>query len=255
MNLNRFRQFGIGPIGMVLLLTAIPAPAGADVAHLRSGATLDIIGFTVDRGWVVLDLAGGGQMALPQDQIVEIRRTETPIAEPHRGLPTEETRRLPSAAETLTSEPAPITAESPRDAAARGTGAAPGPGADRSAFVDLASRIAREHDVAVDLVLAVIHVESSYDPRAVSPRGAVGLMQLMPRTARRFDVRDPLDPQENVKGGVLYLKELLDRYSGQVRLALAAYNAGEEAVERFGGIPPYRETIQYVERILREMKR
>jgi soluble lytic murein transglycosylase-like protein len=114
----------------------------------------------------------------------------------------------------------------------------------------MASHIARRHGVDESLVHAVIQVESRYDAFAVSPRGAMGLMQLMPRTAARFDVDNVFDPVENVDAGVRYLKELLERYSGQQRLALAAYNAGEEAVERYSGIPPYRETIDYVRRVL-----
>jgi soluble lytic murein transglycosylase-like protein len=82
----------------------------------------------------------------------------------------------------------------------------------------------------------------------------MGLMQLMPETAARFQVENAFDPVANVDGGVRYLKELLERYSGEWRLVLAAYNAGEEAVERFAGIPPYRETVQYVDRVLREVK-
>jgi soluble lytic murein transglycosylase-like protein len=115
----------------------------------------------------------------------------------------------------------------------------------------MAARIARRHGVAENLVQAVIEVESRYDPFAVSPRGAMGLMQLMPKTASRLAVTDVFDPVQNVDGGVRYLKELLERYSGQVRLALAAYNAGEDAVERYSGIPPYRETIDYVRRVQR----
>jgi len=99
-------------------------------------------------------------------------------------------------------------------------------------------------------VKAVIHAESDFVPYAVSPKGALGLMQLMPATARRHGVWRVFDPRENVEGGVRYLRFLLDRYAGNVRLALAAYNAGEGAVDRYGGIPPYRETQEYLERVL-----
>jgi len=99
------------------------------------------------------------------------------------------------------------------------------------------------------LVRAVIQVESAYQPTARSPKGAMGLMQLMPSTARRYAVRDPYDPTSNIDAGTRHLKMLLDRFD--LSLALAAYNAGEAAVERFRGIPPYRETQEYVRQVLR----
>ena len=114
----------------------------------------------------------------------------------------------------------------------------------------LVRRAAGLLDVEPELIHAVIRQESGYDPYAVSRKGAKGLMQLMPATAKRFGVKDVFDPAENVQGGVKYLRQLLDRYDGDRRLALAAYNAGEGAVDRFGGIPPYRETQDYVDRIV-----
>ena len=100
------------------------------------------------------------------------------------------------------------------------------------------------------LVHAVIGAESAFNPWAVSRKGAQGLMQLMPRTASALGVRDSFNPRDNIEGGVRHLGYLLDRYSGNVSLALAAYNAGEGAVDYYGGIPPYPETQQYVQRIL-----
>ncbi len=100
------------------------------------------------------------------------------------------------------------------------------------------------------LVEAIVAVESSFDPRAISPKGAIGLMQLMPQTASRYDVSDPFDPQENLTGGTRYLRDLLSRFGGDLPQALAAYNAGEAAVFKYQGIPPYRETREYIQKVL-----
>ena len=113
-------------------------------------------------------------------------------------------------------------------------------------IIDLA---ARQNELPAALVKAVIAAESAFDPEAVSHAGAQGLMQLMPATAQTLGVSDPLRPDQNVRGGVRYLRELVDRY-GDLSLALAAYNAGPTAVDRYGGIPPYRETRAYVKRVL-----
>lgn len=116
--------------------------------------------------------------------------------------------------------------------------------------------VAREQDLAPQLLHAVIAVESGFDANAVSRKGAMGLMQLMPATARRFNVADPFDPRQNLAGGASYLKWLLGRFGGDLQLALAAYNAGENAVVRAGlQIPPFEETRAYVPRVLRHMQR
>ena len=108
---------------------------------------------------------------------------------------------------------------------------------------------AATHNVHVDLVRAIIQVESDYDHLAVSSKGAQGLMQLMPDTARRFGVANSFDPRDNIFGGVKYLRFLLDLFGGDLALVAAAYNAGENAVLRYNGVPPYRETQGYVEKV------
>jgi len=108
---------------------------------------------------------------------------------------------------------------------------------------------AQRHDVDPNLVRALIQVESNFDAHAVSRKGAVGLMQLMPSTARTLNVSNPFDPQQNVDGGVRHLKRLLQDFNGDVKLSLAAYNAGASAVARSNGVPPYAETRRYVRRI------
>jgi len=119
-----------------------------------------------------------------------------------------------------------------------------------TAYDGLIQTEAKKHGVDAALVSAVIRAESNYEPRALSRKGARGLMQLMPATARRLSVQKPFDPASNVAGGVRYLKELLERFHHRPELVLAAYNAGEKAVETYGGVPPYRETIGYVKKIL-----
>jgi soluble lytic murein transglycosylase-like protein len=117
-------------------------------------------------------------------------------------------------------------------------------------IVKLVQKLAPQYDVRPELAVAVIEAESNFDPRARSAKHAQGLMQLIPQTAKRFGVRDVLDPNDNVRGGLAYLRWLLSYYRGRVPLVLAAYNAGEDAVDRFRGIPPYPETQRYVRRIM-----
>jgi soluble lytic murein transglycosylase-like protein len=115
---------------------------------------------------------------------------------------------------------------------------------------DLAAATARRHGLDPDLVTAVVSVESGFRPQAVSPKGAQGLMQLMPKTASSLGVKDAFDPAQNLDGGTRHLGQLLTLYGGDLTRALAAYNAGEGAVGRHGGVPPYRETRAYVKKVL-----
>jgi soluble lytic murein transglycosylase-like protein len=118
---------------------------------------------------------------------------------------------------------------------------------------ELADAAADKYDLPRQLVRSVMDAESGFQPQAVSPKGAIGLMQLMPQTARELGV-DPYDPAQNVEAGVRYLRDLLDRYDWRLWHALAAYNAGPAAVDKYGFVPPYRETINYVIRIDKAFK-
>jgi soluble lytic murein transglycosylase-like protein len=119
----------------------------------------------------------------------------------------------------------------------------------REEVAALVQQLAPAYRLDPDLVLAVIQVESNFNPKALSPKQAQGLMQLIPATAKRFGVADPYDPHQNVRGGMAYLRWLLDHFNGDLKLALAGYNAGEGAVKRHGGVPPYTETQNYVRRV------
>jgi hypothetical protein len=115
--------------------------------------------------------------------------------------------------------------------------------------------LATRYGLSEDLIAAIIEAESEFNPRAESCRGARGLMQLMPPTAATLGVREPFDPRENIEGGVRHLRAMMDRFKNNLPLALAAYNAGERAVIYYRGVPPFRETRQYVNRILRRLDR
>jgi soluble lytic murein transglycosylase-like protein len=121
---------------------------------------------------------------------------------------------------------------------------------ERGELRKLVQEVSTEHGVDPKLIDALVHVESAYNPNAVSRKGAMGLMQLMPETAKRLKVDDPFDPAENVRGGVKEFSRLVSRYSGNLQLALAAYNAGEGAVSKYRGVPPYAETRSYISKIL-----
>jgi soluble lytic murein transglycosylase-like protein len=122
-----------------------------------------------------------------------------------------------------------------------------------STFREAVDLIAQKHSLPPQLVHSVISVESGYNPNAVSPKGAQGLMQLIPSTAHRFGVNNVFNPVENVEGGAKYLQYLLELYKGDFRLALAAYNAGEGAVNKYRGVPPYPETVNYINQVGRRL--
>lgn len=204
-------------------LFATAVPARAELVYFTSGRTLSVKSYAVDGGSIVLALRGGGEVVCESTLIERIVADEVPYPEPVTAV-----------------EPPPIVATAPP------TVRSPLPVDAR--FDALIKTAAGRYGVNADLVRAVIHVESGYQPRARSKKGAVGLMQVMPATARQYGVRNLFDPRANIDVGIRHLRSLLDRFP--LNLALAAYNAGQASVERYGGIPPYRETETYVARIL-----
>jgi soluble lytic murein transglycosylase-like protein len=118
-------------------------------------------------------------------------------------------------------------------------------------YDDVISEAAKRNGLSSSLLKALIHVESFFNPRAVSKKGAMGLMQIMPENLQLLNINDPFDPWQNIMGGAAYLRAMLERFSGQLPLALAAYNAGPTAVEKYNDIPPYPETQDYVQKVMR----
>lgn len=196
-------------------LAAAGGPAAAEIALLTNGQIFKVDGRRVEGELVWLTLRGGGQVALPAGHV--------------RGYVPDE------------------VLEEVELAAARAAGA---PTAGPEEIRRLATDAARRHGLDPGLVVAVAGVESGFRPTAVSPKGAQGVMQLMPGTARDLGVTDPLNPAANVDGGTRYLRDLLARFDGDLSKALAAYNAGPGAVARHKGVPPYRETQDYVKKVL-----
>jgi hypothetical protein len=171
--------------------------------------------------------------------------TNVPSDARFRALPMDQSRgtRL-----SFTPRPSVTAGLDRRDAFARGDRLWSAPPADLERMID---ETAQRYGVETALVHAVVRAESDFDHLAISSSGAQGLMQLMPGTATEVGVRNAFKPQENLAGGVSYLRQLIDRFGGNKQLAVAGYNAGPGAVERFGGVPPYSETIEYLERVFR----
>ena len=207
---------------------AVPTPARAELVFFSSGRSLSVKAHHLEEGRLVLDLRGGGQIICDPSLITRIAPDEVPYPEP---------------------EAMPVAAAVPEETS---TSADLGPQTSH-AYDPIINRVAAEQGVDAKLVHAVIQVESGYRERARSPKGAMGLMQIMPVTARQYAVANPYDPVSNIEAGIKHLKMLLARFPPP--LALAAYNAGAAAVERFRGIPPYPETRDYVRRVLDIVRR
>jgi membrane-bound lytic murein transglycosylase B len=212
-------------IATCVLVAAGSSFAAADIVFMTSGRTVSVKKHAKIGESVVLTLRTGGEVTLDQTLIEKIVPDEVEHPEPAPQVP----------------EP---TAATQVQMATK-----PGPGLRETAYAELITAAAEAHGVPATLVQALIQVESNYQPRARSNKGAMGLMQLMPATAREYRVRNAYDPATNIAAGVKKLKGLLDTFK-DTALALAAYNAGEGAVAKFNGIPPYRETQNYVRKIL-----
>jgi soluble lytic murein transglycosylase-like protein len=193
-------------------LAVTPRSAEAELVRLAGGRTLSVKGHRDEGGSLVLLLRSGGEIVCPRDMVAEILPDEVPYPDPASGGVDPDSEH------------------------------ADGP------FGTLIAAAAARHGVSPRLLQAVIRVESNFEHRARSRKGAMGLMQLMPPTVRQYAVANPYDPAANIEAGARHLRMLLDRFD--LSLALAAYNAGEGAVRRFGGMPPYPETRDYVRRIL-----
>lgn len=194
---------------------ALSGLCAAELVFLNTGRSLNVRSHRLEGDRVILTLRGGGEITCESSVIDRIAPDEVPYPEADPPAP------------------APLL---------------PVP------FADIIDQVASREGLDPRLVRAVIQVESAYQPGARSRKGAMGLMQLMPATAKRYAVADPYDPGSNIEAGIKHLKALVDRFGSELSLALAAYNAGEAAVERFRGVPPYPETQNYVKQVLRLLR-
>jgi hypothetical protein len=216
------RLSSIAAGALVAVGLAWGTPAHAELVFFPSGRVLSVRALRSDGDLLVLKLRGGGEITCDRDLIVKVEPDEIEYPE-----------------DMLAALPADKTVvEAP---------------AIPERYRELITATAEKHGVDAHLVHALIQVESAYHPRALSPKGARGLMQLLPSTGRQYGALDLFDPKVNLDAGVRHLKSLLKRFD--LPLALAAYNAGEGAVSRFGGIPPFKETRNYVSRILKILGR
>lgn len=224
---DRARKGGrvcVSAVSFVALML-LASNARAELVFFGTGRSLSVKGHRAEGSSLVLVLRSGGEIVCDPSLIARIEPDEVPYPEP----PTEDARATG------------VAADAGELAVAGRFRLLP----ELAQYID---KVAAEQNVPAKLVKAVIQVESANQERARSPKGAMGLMQLMPETAKRYAVGNPYDPRANIEAGIKHLKTLLQRFP--LTLALAAYNAGEAAVQRYGGVPPYRETQNYVARIV-----
>lgn len=218
------------------VLVCVAAEARADIVVFKNGRTMSVKSCTLGDETATMRLRDGGEVTFPAAIIARVDPDEVPWPDPDAG------NKEPGTGEVVTTIPAalPVAVSLLPDEvlAAR-------------PYAQLIATVAATHNVDKRLVHAVIEQESNYEPRARSKKGARGLMQLMPATARQYGVRNSYDPQANLEAGIRHLKDLMSRLD--LPTALAAYNAGEGTVRRYGGLPPFAETQAYVRNILRRV--
>jgi hypothetical protein len=229
-------KFTISRVLLVTVLMALPCFAG-EVAVLKNGFSIvherrEVIG---DLTRLYISADGSNFVDVPTD---DIEHFEAAPDEPPNTA-------LPASASRLSSAPKPAGYDAGRAFPAR----------PKTDLTQVVNEISGKYRLDPDLVNSVIKAESEFNPHAISPKGAQGLMQLMPGTASQLGVPNAFDPHANVDGGTKYLRELLERYNFDLVKALAAYNAGPQRVERFGGVPPYYETRAYVANIVRDFNK
>ena len=211
---------------VTFVLAGTAVPASAEIVFLTSGRTLSVKSHRIDGDSIILTLRGGGDVTCDKSLIDKIVPDEVPHPEPVAEKDAQQPKAEPGLSPAAI-DPAIL---------------------QRTPYGEIIASVSEAHGVDPMLVRALIQVESNYRPRARSHKGAMGLMQLMPATAREYKVKNPYDPKANIAAGVKHLAKLIQVH-GET-MALAAYNAGEGAVRKFGGIPPYRETRNYVSKIM-----
>jgi soluble lytic murein transglycosylase-like protein len=205
---------------LALMFLAAAQQASAELLFFAGNRTMSVKSHRFEGGRIVISLRDGGELTFDRTVIISIGPDEVPYDEPTVSAASAEAF-APQAASQLV---------------------------ENTVFEPLIQQASATHGVDARLVKAVIQAESAYQPAARSPKGAMGLMQLMPQTARQYQARNAYDPRANIEAGVKYLRTLLDQF--ELPLAIAAYNAGAGAVRRFGGIPPFPETQTYVTKVL-----
>jgi soluble lytic murein transglycosylase-like protein len=220
-------------ITLAILAAPVPAVPAAESVTLRNGFQMQCDHHARADGRVRLYLSAG------EDNYIEFTPDQVASVVPVPDLPLQPIAPAPSASNINTTSPA----------------ASAGARLSEADLGEMLARAGQEHNLDVDLLSSLIKAESGGNAHAVSHAGARGLMQLMPSTAATLGVQDSFKPEENVRGGSVYLDSLLTRYHDNLALALAAYNAGAQAVDKYHGIPPYRETQAYVARVIHEFNR